>query len=173
MGKTKYVNKGRKQTTFIDGRGARNKYGLIIEDSPFTRPGYDEPTKTLTKKASQTNKFKVIGGVGELKYDLVFNYKMDKFEFGDGSIQWLMRARSGTWGAVKYTGPITHFMECTLTILKVSNIGSGKSCNPQINFQLKQWYGPLLPMPKTAATVTTNGHLDMVSGKLRIQKTSW
>ena len=130
MGKTKYVNKGRKQTTFIDGRGARNKYGLIIEDSPFTRPGYDEPTKTLTKKASQTNKFKVIGGVGEL-------------------------------------------MECTLTILKVSNIGSGKSCNPQINFQLKQWYGPLLPMPKTAATVTTNGHLDMVSGKLRIQKTSW
>jgi len=52
MGKTKYVSKTRKQTTFIDSRGARKNYGLIIEDKPRTRPGYDEPTKTLTKKAS-------------------------------------------------------------------------------------------------------------------------
>jgi len=98
---------------------------------------------------------------------------MDKFEFGDGSIQWLMQYGTGKWGAVKYKGPMTHFMECKLTILKVSNIGSGKSCNPQINFQLDQWYGPIIPMPKTAGVAITNGHLDMVSGKLVIKKTSW
>ncbi|MEW9921842.1 hypothetical protein AB2B41_19720 [Marimonas sp. MJW-29] len=87
MAAVKFINKSRKSVKFIDSRGARKNYNLIIESKPDCNPRQYEPAKTLkNRKATKTNSFKVIGGNAKLEYDLIFEYTIDKYEFGlDGT----------------------------------------------------------------------------------------
>ena len=172
MAAVKFINKSRSSVKFIDSRGARKNYNLIIESKPKCDPRQYEPAKTLkNRKAFKTNTFKVIGGNAKLQYDLIFEYTIDKYEFGLDGPMWV--PRPGTFGAVKYKGPMTHYMECEIKFTKMSVIGKGGSSNPRLHFQLNQWYGPIVPMPKTDGRAITNGYLDMVAANLVIQKTNW
>ncbi len=172
MAKTPFVIKSKKKMKLINYRGIQNNFALAIESKPKMDDRDTPPSKRLVKKLSKTNSFRVDGGNALLTYDLQFHYVIWKYDYSAEGPIWQPQANASSCKAVKYTGPKTHYLDIEIIFQKVTSIGPTKS-NPRLHFQLKQWYGPLIKFSDTAATVITNGHVDMVGGKLVIAKTKW